>query len=50
MHLDRQNVTENRKYRLQRSTILMVLREVKQKTTKEIMGVKENKVIITNTY
>lgn len=28
----------------------MVLREVKQKTTKEIMGVKENKVIITNTY
>lgn len=50
MHLDRQNVTENRKYRLQHSIILMVLREVKQKTTKEIMGVKENKVIITNTY
>lgn len=42
MHLCRQNITENKKYMLQCKTVLMVLKEVKDKQPKYMMGVEEN--------
>lgn len=50
MHLCRQNITENEKYMLQWKIILIVLKEIKEKQPKDVVGVEENRVIIANTY